>query len=298
MELTQMKYFLKLAEELNFTEAAKKLFITQSTLSLSIKKLEEECGTPLFDRIGKGTYLTEAGKVFVNFAKRAIEETETGLKSIKECNGIYTGKLQIGVVYSLHNVLNSCVLDFTNQYPDARLSIIESNSVKELAELVAKRKLDLALTYSLRGMSQRIESYQLFEKPLSVIAEKNHPMATRKRISLNELHALPFIFFPEGIHTRMVIDEMFLEHNVPPITPRIEVNDASLILKMVETGQWLTILSEGVTANRETLKAIPITGTHSTLRGCLIRPKDKYKTVLENAFSTIVKKHWDGTTVS
>ena len=116
MELTQMKYFVKLAEELNFTEAAKKLFITQSTLSLSIKKLEEECGTPLFDRIGKGTYLTEAGKVFVNFAKRAIEETETGLKSIKECNGIYTGKLQIGVVYSLHNVLNSCVLDFTNQY--------------------------------------------------------------------------------------------------------------------------------------------------------------------------------------
>src|SRR5574344_1921165 len=106
MELTQMKYFVKLAEELNFTEAARKLFITQSTLSLSIKRLEDECGTPLFDRIGKCTYLTEAGRVFVEFARKAIKDTDAGLLCMKEMKGVYSGKLHIGVTYSLHDILN------------------------------------------------------------------------------------------------------------------------------------------------------------------------------------------------
>ena len=59
MELTPIRYFVKLADVLNFTEAAKALFITQSTLSISIKQLEEEIGAKLFDRIGKKVYLTE-----------------------------------------------------------------------------------------------------------------------------------------------------------------------------------------------------------------------------------------------
>ena len=62
MELTPLKYFVKLADVLSFTEASKELFITQSTLSLSIKQLEEELGVTLFDRIGKKIYLTDAGR--------------------------------------------------------------------------------------------------------------------------------------------------------------------------------------------------------------------------------------------
>lgn len=64
MELTPLKYFVKLADVLSFTEASKELFITQSTLSLSIKQLEEELGVTLFDRIGKKIYLTDAGRDF------------------------------------------------------------------------------------------------------------------------------------------------------------------------------------------------------------------------------------------
>lgn len=294
MELTQLKYFVKLAEELNFTEAAKKLFITQSTLSLSIKKLEEECGIPLFDRIGKCTYLTEAGSTFADFAGRAIGELETGMRCMKEKNGIYTGKLQIGVVYSLRDILNSCILDFINRYPEARLSIIESNSVKELAELAMKRKIDFALSYRMKSMSSLLDCSLLFETPLCVIAQKNHPITSFKRISLKRLKDFPFVFFPYGIHTRMEIEQMFIHNNVPVITPHIEVNDASLILQMVETGKWLTILSEGVVANRTNLKAIPISGVSNNLSCCLIRPKDKYMSLLENEFFQIVKGKWKG----
>lgn len=295
MELIQLKYFVKLAEELSFTEAAKKLFITQSALSLSIKKLEEECTTPLFDRIGKYTYLTEAGTTFADFAQRAIKEVEAGMKCIQEKNGIYTGKLQVGVVYSLRDILNECVLEFTQKYPEAGLSIVETNSVRELADLVLKGKIDFALTYKSKMMSPLLECSMLFETPLCVIAQKDHPVTANIRISLKRLKKYPFVFFPQGIHTRMEIEQMFIKKNLPVLTPRIEVNDASLILQLVSSGRWLTILSEGVVESWGNLKAIPITGAAEKLKGCLIRPKEKFMPILEHEFYRIVKEHWGKT---
>src|SRR5574344_1710393 len=259
MELTQMKYFVKLAEELNFTEAARKLFITQSTLSLSIKRLEEECGTPLFDRIGKCTYLTEAG-----------------LRSMKEMKGIYTGRLHIGVTYSLHDILNDCILLFTEQFPEAGLSIIESDSVKELEELVLKGEVDFAFTYSSKRMSALLECTRLFETPLCVIASKEHEIAAKDQVSLRGLRKYPFVLFPYGIHTRMEIEQMFIMNHEPVISPRIEVNDASLILRMVETGRWLTILSEGIVAKKKNFKDIRISGVTNNLKCCIVRPKDNF----------------------
>ena len=79
MELTPLKYFVKLADVLSFTEASKELFITQSTLSLSIKQLEEELGVTLFDRIGKKIYLTDAGRDFLDCSRKAIEEVAYGM---------------------------------------------------------------------------------------------------------------------------------------------------------------------------------------------------------------------------
>lgn len=292
MELTQMKYFVKLAEELNFTEAARKLFITQSTLSLSIKRLEEECGTPLFDRIGKGTYLTDAGRIFVEFARRAIRDTDTGLRRMKEMQGIYTGRLRIGVTYSLHDILNDCILLFTEQFSEAGLSIIESDSIKELEELVLKGDIDFAFTYRSKRMSTLLDCTGIFETPLCVIASKEHEIAAKDQISLRGLHKYPFVLFPYGIHTRMEIEQMFVMHKEPVLDPLIEVNDAGLILRMVETGRWLTILSEGIVAKKDKFKAIRISGVTNNLKCCIVRPKDKYASTLERKFCDIIKEHW------
>ncbi len=290
MELTQLKYFVKLADELNFTEAAKQLFITQSTLSLSIKKLEDECGTPLFDRVGKSTYITDAGRVFADFARRAIKETDSGIRYVREMKGIFNGRLNIGVTFSLHDILNDGILQFTDKYPDASLSIIESNSVKKLEEMVLRGKIDFALTYATSKMSNYLESIPLFETPLCVIAKKGHPITVQKKVLLSDLRKYPFVFFPYGINTRMETEKMFIHNNTPIITPRIEVNDTGLILKMVGTGKWLTILSEGVTANRDNLAAVHISSrTGNKLKCCIIRPKEKYISLLEKDFIQIVK---------
>lgn len=72
MELRQLKYFITSADTLNFTEAARTCFITQSTLSQQIKQLENDLGTPLFERIGKRVFLTEAGRDFLPFANEKL----------------------------------------------------------------------------------------------------------------------------------------------------------------------------------------------------------------------------------
>src|ERR1043166_2311294 len=101
MELRQLRYFLKAKELLNFTEAAKMLNISQSTLSHQIKQLENELKTPLFNRMGKRITLTEAGELFSEYAMQSINKANEGLLLLKDLNNLVTGKIIIGVIYSM-----------------------------------------------------------------------------------------------------------------------------------------------------------------------------------------------------
>lgn len=124
MELTPIRYFVKLAEILNFTEAAKALFVTQSALSISIKQLEEELHCRLFERIGKKVFLTESGRIFHEYALQAISSIDNGIQKINADNNVYKGKLTIGVTFSMIELVNACVVKYTQKYPDVKLSVI------------------------------------------------------------------------------------------------------------------------------------------------------------------------------
>lgn len=288
MELTQLKYFLKLSEMLNFTEASRALFITQSTLSLSIRQLEDELGIPLFDRIGKRTYLTEAGKAFAESVWKAVGEVETGTLQLKEMQGIYSGKLRIGVTYSLCSVLNDCILQFVHLYPNAQLSIYYSPSVNTLADMVADDQLDFALTYRPEKLLSLLEFSELFESPLCAVVYQHHSLAGLKAVSLDRVQQFPLAFLSPGIHSRVVMERMLQLNNIT-LTPKIEINDVSLILQMVQTGHFVTILARSVIKRHKDLIAIPLLGKTVTMCGCLLRVKGKYQSFLEKEFYSLVK---------
>ena len=105
MELRQLKYFKEACERQNFSEAARVLHISQSTLSQQIKQLEDELDVLLFDRIGKRIVPTEAGQAFLPYAVRAIHDAEDGRQIIRDLKGIETGVLRIGVTYSMSPLL-------------------------------------------------------------------------------------------------------------------------------------------------------------------------------------------------
>ena len=133
MELRQLRYFDKAAELLNFTEAARVLFISQSTLSQQIKQLEDELGVLLFDRVGKHIVLTEAGASFLPYARKTILDSENGKQIILDLQGLQTGVLNIGVTYSLSSLLTKALISFSKKYPQIHVEIMFATS-EELVE--------------------------------------------------------------------------------------------------------------------------------------------------------------------
>lgn len=289
MELTQLKYFMTLYDTLNFTEAARQSFITQSSLSLSIRHLETEIGEPLFSRIGKRTFPTEAGDCLARHARRVLAEANSAVCELKELHGALDSKMRIGVVYSLCDVLNDSMLKFTAFHPETRISVVERNSVSDIVSLLLNGKADFALTYRPENLQPQLECVPLFDAPLCVIVHSDHPLARFHAVPLDVLPNYPVVTFPHGIHTREVIDQMFQNNAVNPLQPNIEVSDAGLILRMVETGHWFTILAGGVVSMRQTLRTIPIEGQTEKLQGCLLRVRGGYLSQRQSAFFNLLR---------
>src|SRR3569833_2762248 len=99
LELRHLRYFLTVAELQHVTRAAEALHVTQSTLSHQIRQLEEQLGTELFDRVGRGVQLTQAGRLFRSFAQRALDEVDAGRTALDELGKLLRGTLRIGVIH-------------------------------------------------------------------------------------------------------------------------------------------------------------------------------------------------------
>ena len=283
MELTPLRYFVKLADVLSFTEAARELFVTQSTLSQSIKQLENELGTSLFDRVGKKVYLTDSGAEFLEHARKALEEVEYGVQHMQEMQHVYSGRIRIGVIYSFFSLLNICVLKFTRAFPQAELSIVYSHSVFELVELINSNKLDFAMSYTPQEVTALTEQAEFARFPLCVIAHKNHPAAIRKRFSLQDLNEFQVILLEKDLYTRKVVERMFMKYKVK-VKPQIEVNSTPLLLEMIRTGHWISILSQDVTLSSPDLKAIPIKEKAEYMHISLLSLKGKRQSLLAEKF--------------
>ena len=112
MELRQLKYFVKVAETLNFSEAAKALFVTQSTLSQQVKQLEDSLGTQLLSRTSHSVALTEAGTELLPFARRTLLDADLCRQRIHDLEEGLGGVLNIGVTYSFSPILTESLFSF------------------------------------------------------------------------------------------------------------------------------------------------------------------------------------------
>ncbi|HEY5390592.1 MAG TPA: LysR family transcriptional regulator, partial [Hanamia sp.] len=170
MELRQLRYFTKAKELLNFTEAAAELFISQSTLSQQIKSLEDELGIPLFNRVGKHIYITEAGELFYNYAIKCVHLANDGFLLLQDLGTLQTGKLVIGVTFGLKHVLIPAIIKFNKQYPLVQIEVIFGTST-EMAEQLYHFKMDFLLTYDniVNSNTRELKYQPLFSSELSLI---------------------------------------------------------------------------------------------------------------------------------
>lgn len=284
MELRQLKYFVKSAEYLNFSVAAKHLYITQSTLSQQIKQLEFELGFELFLRNSRHISLTEAGEEFLPFARRTIQDAEDGVQRLHDLQHVKAGKLRVGVTYSLSTVLTEGVLEFMKVYPGIKLEVCYK-TVNELLELLKENRLDFILSYKPLFDAPDVESMPLFGNALAVVVSKDHPLAVRKNITLNEISGLPLVLPSHDLQARMMLERLIQGKGIE-YSSRLELNETNILLQMVSTGSYVTILSTSAVFGNTRFKAIPIDEPGNVMEASLLSLKGAYQ---KNAAKEFIK---------
>ena len=286
MELRQLKYFVKSAEYLNFSVAAKHLYITQSTLSQQIKQLEFELGFELFLRNSRHISLTEAGEEFLPFARKTIQDAEDGVQRLHDLQHVKAGKLRVGVTYSLSTVLTEGLLEFMKVYPDIKLEVCYK-TVNELLVLLKERELDFILSYKPLFDAPDVDSMPLFENALALVVAKDHPLAMKKRVKLQELADVPLVLPSHDLQARMMLEKLIAGKNVS-LSSKLELNETNILWQMVSTGSYSTILSTSAVFGNTRFKAIPIDDSANIMEASLLRLKGSYQKSAAKEFVKIL----------
>lgn len=288
MELRQLKYFVRSAELLNFTEAANDLFISQSTLSQQIKQLEDELDMLLFDRVGKRVRLTEAGNLFLTYARQSLQDANDGKQIIEDLKGLKAGTLKIGATYGLSALLNSTIVAFTKLYPQVRVAV-DFGTSEDLLEKLKIAEIDFVLSFLQPPDTNVFESEILFDSKLSLIAHTSHPFASKKKIDVKELQNINLALPAKGFNTRDFLEDVFAKNKISP-TVNVELNDINMLLQLVETGNWCTVLTIASASGRTNLRTVPITGIELTREASITWLKDSYRKKAATVFAEMIKK--------
>lgn len=273
MELRQLKYFVKVAETLNFSEAARILCVTQSTLSQQIRQLEGELDTPLLIRNSHSVSLTEAGHELLPYARKTLHNAELCVERINDLNKLAVGELNIGVTYSFSPMLTETLLSFMKLYPNIRLNIFYK-PMAELMELLAKREVDFVLAFKPSVPVAGVESHQLFQTSLSAVVGTCHPLASRKTVSLEELERYEFALPSKGLQARNAFDRIAERSN--GFRVRVELNEVNILLKLIRQTNLVTVLAEDSVYNETGVKSIVIDVPDNDMSGCVHILKDSY----------------------
>ena len=197
MELKQMRYFLALAEELNFGRAAERLHITQPPLTRNIHALEEELGAQLFVRSSKGTELTEAGKALLAEVPNILGLSKRAAELAKLAGQGLTGRLDVGIFSSgVLNVIPRLLAEFHTQRPNIKIGL---HNMSKTEQIVALRERRITIGFNrLVPDEPDIEVDWVQREPFLVALYEGHPLCSRKVITLKDMHDQPMIVYPNA----------------------------------------------------------------------------------------------------
>ena len=286
MELRHLQAFVKLTETLNFSAAANELCITQSTLSATIRQLEDDLGVSLFSRNSHGAVITEAGEQLIPYAKATLSQAENCVSRMNDLNGLRCGRLRIGVTHSFSLMMVEAILKFNEQYPGIQLEI-HYKTMDELLDKLLKHDLDFVLSYRPSSVSPLIESHILFEDRLSVVVSKTHPLAAFDSVSLADLKKYRLALPTKGLQARNLLDEISAAQGVR-LEAAVEFDLITPLLRLVYNSSFVTVLSAASIQSHDYLKAIRIESDDSVMEGSFHVLKGAYRKKSASEFIRIL----------
>lgn len=287
MLLRHIRYFLAVAEQGNFTRAAEALHVSQPTLSQQIKQLEEQLGTPLFDRSGRAVRLTDAGVAWMRYARLALQDLEAGTRAIHDVATLERGSLRLAMTPTFTAYLVGPVIDaFYQRHPGISLSIQELTQDR-IEALLAEDRLDLGIAFG-QAQSTDITAEDLFSESLEMMVGVNHPLAQQQHpLTAEEFGRQPLALLSEDFATRQFIDSYCRQQGIRPQVA-VEANAIGAIVEIVRRGQLATVLPAAISQANPQLRSVPLNSAMPARRAVLLQRKDAYRSAALRAFVTVL----------
>nr|WP_239029164.1 LysR substrate-binding domain-containing protein [Pseudonocardia acidicola] len=237
----QLRYFVAVAEERSFTRAAARLFLSQPSLSVQIRKLEQDVGARLFERTGRHVVLTAAGAALLEHAVRALDEVERGRHRVGEVTGLRGGSVSVGVLPSVGaHLLPDVVAAFREAHPGVTVQVVEHDVSREFEQMVQSGELDVALTRlptSLAGLG----SETIVREPIVLLVPPEHPLRRSDGVWLRDLAGEAFVGMRPGYGLRDLADALCADAGFRP-RHALETGQLSIVHGMVRAGMGVALL--------------------------------------------------------
>ena len=247
MELRHLRYFVTVAEELHFGRAARRLHLSQPPLSMQIKSLEQEIGTPLLLRTQRRVELTPAGAAFLREARDILQRVGSATEAARRAARGETGELVVGFVsIADYNVLPLALREVRLRSPGIRLTLREATTDVQLRELVEER-IDVGFVLAPVG-DERLQALPLLRERLVAALPERHPAARGSgRISLRRLADSPFILFPRHMAPRLH-DNVVEFCAAAGFSPKVEQEAVQMqtIISLVSAGLGIALIPESL----------------------------------------------------
>jgi LysR family transcriptional regulator, low CO2-responsive transcriptional regulator len=238
--LRQMKVFQVVAEQLNYTRAARVLHLSQPAVSMQVKQLEESVGLSLFEHTGKKIQLTEAGREIYQYARTIFQTFEEMEEVIAAMKGLGTGQLNIAVASTVNYFAPRLLAAFSRSYPGIDLHLDVTNR-QRLMDLLKANEIDIVLM-GLPPEDIELEYEPFMENPLVVIAPPGHPLEGVLNIPVERLAEEVFIMREEGSGTRLAMERFFAEQDIA-FSAGMQMTRNEAIKQAVRAGMGLGLVS-------------------------------------------------------
>lgn len=292
MEIKQLIMFQTAAVELNFTKTAQILGYVQSSITTNIIALEEELGTPLFERLGKRVILTEAGALLQDYADKILGLTEEALEVVGG-NNEPSGTLRICAsetqcTYRLPNILK----EFQTKYPKVELVFRPAISEKDILILLSEGQIDVALLSMNSLTSNYLIVKELIEEPMAVICSPSNPLSNKQEVCPIDL-TNQRLLLTEECDYRNAFESTLTLAGVKPKS-KLELGDVEAIKECVMAGLGVAILPQ-ISVKREiiegSIKKVNWAGPDFTIQIQLFWHKNKWMSPALKAFIELTEDY-------
>jgi len=264
MDLQQLRYIVALSQELHFLKAARRVNVSQPTLSQQIKKLEEELGVFLFERSPQQVKLTDSGEKFLPYAIQVLDSLEKGVGELQEETGEVTGRIRVAAIPTIcPYLLPSVITKIRKKAPRLVLEIYEETT-SVLVEHLKDGKLDLGIL-ALPIPDPGIVSRTLGKETFYLAVSKNHPLAKKNTVRPKDIEKERLLVLQEGHCFRNQSLE-FCKKQTDDIQVIFQGSSLTSVMKLASSGEGITFVPKMAADFKEypDLKFIPFASPQPT----------------------------------